>query len=76
MKPDVIKKGQLRVWIARDESGGIHETLEGFDSHFMVVTDPYEGPFGMYVVDFLEGGQVFTEQPTDHMEHWSLLVSE
>ena len=76
MKSDVIKKGQLRVWIARDEAGGIHETLEGFDSHFIVITDKYEGPFGMYVVDFMEGGQVFTEQPTDHMEHWSLLVSD
>jgi hypothetical protein len=72
----VIKKGQLRVWIARDESGGIHETIEGFDSHFIVITDKYEGPLGMYVVDFMEGGQVFTEHPIDHIEHWSLLVSE
>ena len=72
----MTKKGQLRVWIARDESGGIHETIEGFDSHFIVITDKYEGPLGMYVVDFMEGGQVFTEHPIDHIEHWSLLVSE
>ena len=72
----MIQKGQLRTWIARDESGGIHETIEGFDSHFIVVTDKYEGPIGMYVVDYMEGGKLFTEQPVDHMEHWSIDVSE
>lgn len=63
------------MWIARDESGGIHETITGFDSCFIVATDPYEGSIGMYVVDYLEGGKLFTDQPIDHMEHWSIDVS-
>lgn len=72
----MIQRGQLRMWIARDESGGIHETISGFDACFIIISDRYEGSFGTYVVDYLENGKIFTDQPVDHIEHWSIDVSE
>lgn len=64
------------MWIGRDESGGIYDAPDGFDSCFILVTDPYEGQIGTLVVDYLEGEMLFTEQPVDHIEYWSIDVTE
>lgn len=70
-----LKAGQLRSWIARDATGGIHEA-DFSDMNFMVICDPYENNLGQKMVDLLDGGQVHQFMEAEHVEFWSLLVND
>lgn len=69
-------KGELRMWIARDPEGGIHDDMDHMSSYFMIISDPYEDDLGRMVVDFMEDGTVFIQLDVEHIDHWSLLVSD
>ena len=70
-----LRSGQLRIWIARDELGRIHETEIG-DSHFIVLCDPYENENGQKIVRLLENGQIYDFIDADHTGHWSMIVND
>lgn len=70
-----VRAGQLRTWISRDESGGIHETIQE-DPYFIITTDPYVDGVGMSVVDYLEGGKVYVGHAADDLEYWSLVIND
>jgi hypothetical protein len=63
------------MWIARDETGGIHEA--NFETLlFVVICDPYENELGQRMIDLLEGGQVYECMEASHVDYWSTLVNE
>jgi hypothetical protein len=70
-----VEAGQLRMWIARDEDGGVHENDLG-DSLFIVACDPYKNDFGQTMVDLLEGGRIFEFIDAEHVDFWSVVVSD
>lgn len=63
------------MWIARDESGGIHEN-EIEESLFIVACEPYKNDFGQLMVDLLESGRVYRFIDAEHVDFWSILMDE
>jgi len=70
-----VAPGQLRMWIARDESGGIYENDLG-DSLFIVACEPYKNDFGQMMVDVFEDGRIFEFIDADHVDFWSQIISD
>ena len=70
-----VAPGQLRMWIARDESGGIHEN-ELEESLFIVICEHYENQYGQKMVDLLESGRIYSFIDAEHVDFWSVVIDE
>jgi len=70
-----LSSGQLRMWISRDEEGGIYEA-DYETTLFMIFGDPYENQFGQRMVDLLEDGRVFEYINVEHVEYWSIPLTD